>query len=415
MVEPPHRVEVSISAVRFKETGPSAHKNRRSTKPAVIPIANYWIRHYAPPMGHRTNESKTRKGCSFLAVVLCLVPACLFAQPVMTIAVAGLPEAPQAQSPRQTTESRQRADSSIVGTVFDMSGDLVPGALVTLVQSGHPDVTIASGADGKFAFPNLTAGNYTVRFTLEGIRPYTSPQIVLRPGQEFELRGIALAFTSANVSVMVTASPLGIAEEELRLQEKQRLLGVFPNFNMSYVWNAAPLTTGLKFRLAARSMVDPVVFLTTAVGAGLDQANDGSPDYGQGAAGFAKRFGAGFGNEVSNRLLSGAIYPSLFHQDPRFFYQGSGSKKSRALYAVTRAFVTRGDNGEEQPNYSRILGVYTSAALNNAYHPSHNHSAGRTFAHGSIALGAYSADSIFREFVFRRITPKVPGKAKATP
>jgi hypothetical protein len=340
--------------------------------------------------------------------------ACL-AQPVSTVAAADLPDAPQTGVRQQTAESKQRAESSIVGTVFDTFGDVIPGALVTLVRSGHPDVTIASGADGKFAFQNLPPGNYSVRFTLPGTRPYTSLQIILQPHQEYELTGIALAFTSANVSVLVTASPLGIAEEEVRLQEQQRLLGVFPNFNTSYIWNASPLTVGLKFRLVVRSMLDPVVFLTTAAGAGIGQATNSSKAYGQGAAGYAKRYGAGYADEVSNRLFSGAIYPSLFRQDPRFFYKGSGSKKSRALYAVTRAFVTRGDNGKEQPNYSRILGAFTAEALDNAYRPGNDRSAGATFRHGSTALGAYAADSLFREFVFQRITPKVPGKDKGTP
>jgi hypothetical protein len=249
---------------------------------------------------------------------------------------------------------------------------------------------------------------------LPGATPYTSQKIILPPDQEYELFGIALSFTSANVSVLVTASPNGIAEEEVRLQEQQRLLGVLPKFNTSYIWNAAPLTVALKFRLAVRSMLDPVVFLTTAVGAGIEQANNGSPGYGQGAAGYAKRYGAGYADDVSNRLFSGAIFPSLFHQDPRFFYQGSGSKKSRAVYAVTRALVTRGDNGKEQPNYSRILGAFTAGALNNAYHPGHDRSASLTFRNGSTALGAYAADSLLREFVFRRITPKVPGKGKGT-
>jgi Carboxypeptidase regulatory-like domain len=366
-------------------------------------------------MARRKIESETRKNFLLLACVLCVMPACLFGQPVSTVAIADLPDAPRAWVQQQTTEPKQRAESSIVGTVFDMSGDVVPGALVTLVRSGHPDVTIASGADGKFALQNLPAGSYSVRFSLPGARPYTSSKIILTPGQEYQLTGIALAFTSTNVSVLVTASPIGIAQEEVRLQEQQRLLGLFPNFNTSYVWNAAPLTVGLKFRLAVRSVLDPVVFLTTGVGAGIDQANNSSPAYGQGAAGYAKRYGAGYANEVSNRLFSGAIYPSLFHQDPRFFYQGSGSKRSRAIYAVTRAFVTRGDNGKDQPNYSRILGAFTTAALNNAYHPDRDRSASLTFRHGSTALGGYAADSLFREFVFRRITPKVPGKDKGTP
>jgi hypothetical protein len=366
-------------------------------------------------MPRRKYEYKTRKSLLLLASVLCITPACLIAQLVSSVATTDLPVAPEVGTGQQTPASRQRAESSIVGTVFDTNEDVIPGCLVTLVRSGHSDVIIASGGDGKFAFPNLQAGTYIVRFSFPGFRPYTSPKIMLPSGQQYELTGIALAFTSANVSVLVTASPIRIAEEQVRLQEQQRLLGVFPNFYTSYIWNAGPLTAGQKFRLAVHSMLDPVVFLTTGVGAGIEQANNTSPAYGQGAAGYAKRYGADYAEEVSNRFFSGAIYPSLFHQDPRFFYQGSGSRRSRALYAVTRAFVTRGDNGKQQPNFSRILGVFTAGALTNAYHPNKDRSAGLTFRHGSTALGAYAADSLFREFLFKHITPKVPGKATGNP
>lgn len=383
--------------------------------PRFFLIANRALRLYAPPMARRRNECKTRKGLLFLASALSLMPPCLFAQPVWTVAVADLPDAPQVRVQQQTPASKERAESSIVGTVLDTQGDVIPGAIVTLVRSGHPDVTIASGADGTFAFPNLEAGNYGVRFSGPGFRPYSPPKIILLAGQQYELTGIALSFTSANVSVFVTASPIGIAEEEIYLQERQRLLGVFPNFNTSYIWNAARLTKGLKFRLAFRSMLDPVVFLTTAAGSGIEQANNTSAAYGQGAAGYAKRYGAGMAEEASNRLFSGALYPSLFHQDPRFFYQGSGSKKSRALYAVTRVLVTRGDNGKAQLNYSRILGAFTAGALANSYRPSNDRGAGLTFRHGSTELGGYAADSLFREFLFRRVTTKVPGKAVGKP
>jgi Carboxypeptidase regulatory-like domain len=372
-------------------------------------------------VNRRGRFSKGMHGCFLgLAASLFSIPGACAQLPLVSslqgISGAETEATPSAEGTESLLgESEHRAESGIVGTVFDSFGDLVPGALVTLVRSGHPDVTIASGADGKFAFQNLPTGNYSVRFTLPGAKPYTCPQIILSPDQEYKLTGIALAFTSANVSVLVTASPIGIVEEEVRLQEQQRLLGVFPNFNTSYIWNATPLTVGLKFGLAVRSMLDPVVFLTTAAGAGIEQANNSSPAYGQGAAGYAKRYGAGYADQVSNRLFSGAIYPSLFHQDPRFFYQGSGSKGSRALYAVTRALVTRGDNGEEQPNYSRILGAFTAAALNNAYHPGDYRSASLTFRHGLIALGANAFDSFFREFVFRRFTPKVPGTDTGTP
>jgi hypothetical protein len=328
------------------------------------------------------------------------------------LTVAYLPDAPQSRLRPDPTETKHQTEASVVGTVVDTSGDVVPGAIVTLSTPGNPEVTIASGPDGKFAFPNLRPGAYTVRISLQGAVPYTSPDIILERGQEYRLPRIALVFTSENVSVMVSGTTLGIAEEELHLQFQQRLLGVVPNFYTSYIWNAAPLTSRLKFELAVRSMIDPAVILTTAIGAGIGQATNRTPAYGQGAEGYAKRFGAGYADEVSNRLFSGAIYASLFHQDPRFFYQGHGTKKSRALYAVTRAVVTRGDNGEEQPNYSRILGAFSGAALNSAYRPGSDRSFGGTMRRGSMSLGSFSADSLFREFVFRKITDKVPGKYK---
>jgi hypothetical protein len=358
---------------------------------------------------------KTTESFSLLVCALCFVCVWGLAQPTSAVALENLPDAPQSRIREDTPETRQQTESSIVGAVFDTARDVVPGAIVTLISSDKPEVTIASGPDGKFAFPNLPAGNYTVRISLQGARPYTSPEITLERGQEYELTGIALVFTSENVSVLVSGSTLGIAEEELHLQLQQRLLGVVPNFYTSYIWNAAPLTPRLKFLLALRSMVDPAVFLTTAAGAGIGQATNRTPAFGQGASGYAKRFGAGYADEVSNRLFSGAIYASLFHQDPRFFYQGAGSKKSRALYAVTRAVVTRGDDGRDEPNYSRILGAFTAAALNTAYRPGSERSVGGAFRRGSITLGSYSADSLFREFVFRRITEKVPGKYKRTP
>ena len=358
---------------------------------------------------------KTIKNFFLLVCVLSLMRTGVLAQSLTTVAVANFPDAPQSRMREETTETKRQAESSIVGTVFDTTGDVVPGAIVTLIASDEPEVTIASGPDGKFAFQNLRSGKYTVRFSLQGARPYTSPEIALERGQEYQLTGIALVFTSENVSVLVSGSTLGIAEEELHLQLQQRLVGVVPNFYTSYIWNAAPLTPGLKFRLAIRSMLDPAVFLTTGIGAGIGQATNRTPAFGQGASGYGKRYGAGYADEVSNRLFSGAVYPSLFHQDPRFFYQGAGSKKSRALYAVTRAVVTRGDDGRDQPNYSRILGAFTAAALNTAYRPGNERSVSGTFRRGSITLGSYSADSLFREFVFRRITSKVPGKYKGTP
>jgi len=152
-----------------------------------------------------------------------------------------------------------------------------------------------------------------------------------------------LPITSVPDSYPIDSLTKRTAEEQVHLQEHQRLLGFIPNFYTSYIWNAAPMTVGQKFRLATRSIFDPVVFLTTGVDAGIEQATNKYTSYGQGAAGYAKRYGADFGNEVSNRLLSSAAFPSLFHQDPRYFYKGTGSPPSRFIYAVSRAVLTRGN------------------------------------------------------------------------
>jgi hypothetical protein len=138
---------------------------------------------------------------------------------------------------------------------------------------------------------------------------------------------------------------------------------VFPNFYSSYDWNAPPMMPKQKFKLAFLSMIDPVTFATVAGIAGAEQIYNVYPEYGGGFAGYAKRYGAAYANDFSARILTSAVYASIFHQDPRYFYKGTGSISSRTMYAISGSVITRDDSGRSRPNYSRLLGVFTARSL----------------------------------------------------
>src|SRR5271170_429746 len=190
----------------------------------------------------------------------------------------------------------------------------------------------------------------------------------------------------------------------LRAEEKQRVLGFIPNFYTVYDRNAVPLTPKLKFRLALKTTTDPITFLGSAFLAGLDQA-DNNHNYGQGGKAYGQRFGAHYANGLTDIVIGGAILPTLLHQDPRYFYQGTGTKKSRMLHALSTPFICRGDNGRLQPNYSSLGGYLASGAISNAYYPASNRGPGLVLSTALIDITANMANSLLQEFVLRRLTP----------
>jgi hypothetical protein len=163
------------------------------------------------------------------------------------------------------------------------------------------------------------------------------------------------------------------------------------------------------------SIADPVEFAGTGVVAGAEQATGTFSGYGQGAEGYAKRYGAAYADDVLGRLIGSAILPSLLHQDPRYFYNGSGSVRSRVYYSVSRALVTRGDDGRTEPNYSRILGSFAAGGLANLYYPRANRGLGLTLGDGLVSIAGHAADNLIREFFLRRLTPNVPGYESGKP
>ena len=270
------------------------------------------------------------------------------------------------------------------------------------------DQQTQSDEDGQFFFTNVAPGPFRIGVTAEGFAAQTFSG-TLGSGENQVVPPIALVIATAVTEVRVVPSPVEVAEEQIKEQEKQRPLGFTPNFYVTYIPNAAPLTTKLKFKLAARTLVDPVNFGLTAAAAGLEQATRQFNGYGQGAQGYAKRYGAAYADGVTSTLIGSALLPSLLKQDPRYFYKGTGSKRSRILYALATSVICKGDNGHWQANYSAILGSLASGGISNFYYPAKDREgATLTIENTLIGIGTTAAANILQEFVIRKLTPNIP-------
>jgi hypothetical protein len=297
---------------------------------------------------------------------------------------------------------------SVGGTVLDVSGASVSGADVTLLpRDSAPSRSMVSEADGQFNFMEILPGSYFVLVSAKGFAVFTSAEFAVAAQQAYEVPDISLFLAATNMEVIVRPTEL-IAAEQIRREEKQRLMGVLPNFYTSYVYDASPLTWKQKFSLATRGTFDPMALVGVGFAAGIEQANNSFAGYGQGAAGYGKRFAAKFADGRSSDYLTHAVFPTLLHQDPRYFYQGSGSVKSRLLHAVGSAFFTRGDDGRTEPNYSYVLGDMCSGALSNLYYPAANRGAHLVFSNAAVGLAGRVGGNILREFLPKHSTTNVP-------
>ena len=293
----------------------------------------------------------------FRPVLTCLVPA------LWMIFIPGLASAQSAQAQGNTS-------AAIRGTVKDNSGSAVASAIVTLeTGAAAGQRTAITDQAGSFGFSAVEPGNYKTTITASGFAPWTVENVVVASRDDQALLSAVLQVAAASSSVDVTLSQHELATEQLKTEEKQRLLGVFPDFFVSYAPNAAPLTAAQKFQLGWKTIIDPVSLLGTGISAGIQQARNNDPEFGQGTEGFAKRFGAQYANQVSRVIIGHVVMQSIFHQDPRYFYKGTGSIRSRALYAIGTAFVARGDHGNWQFDYSDVLGGMASHELSTLYYP----------------------------------------------
>jgi len=312
----------------------------------------------------------------------------------------------------QSPTSSVAGEASVSGVVLDSSGAIVPDAKVSLTAVGGSRLlTVTSGVNGEFTFEKIGSGSYVVMVEATGFDPLASAEFVLGAQESYRMPRIALSVATAVTQVTVRPTE-EIAAEQIRAEEKQRLIGFIPNFYTSYIHDAAPLTAKQKFSLAIHDTFDPVPLMGIAFTAGVEQANNSFPGYGQGARGYAERFGARFVDGRTSDFFSHAVFPSLLHQDPRYFYQGTGSFKSRLFHAVSFAFVTRSDSGRTVPNYSYLLGDMASAGLSNLYYPRANRGASLVFTNAAIGLAGRMGVSIIREFFSKRLTTNVPDDGK---
>lgn len=320
--------------------------------------------------------------------------------------------------PQATKSSQQETTNGAVvtGVVSDLRGGLIPNAAVKLVnKSGTLTREGSSDAEGRYTFRDLPADSYTVTVSAPGLETIVLSDMPVSAGDRFEVPEVPLPLARTKADVEVFAGEEQVATEQLHIQEQQRVFGVFPNFYTSFIWDAAPLNRKQKFSLMLHSTLDPVQFGTTALIAGVEQATNRYPAYGQGVQGYAKRYGAAYADSFTGRFLGSALFPSIFGQDPRYFYQGTGTVSSRAWHAVSSAFICRGDSGHRQLYYSHILGNLSAGALSNLYHPGRDRGVGLTFGNAFIGLGASAGVNLVREFVLKGFTHKVPDYAKGKP
>jgi hypothetical protein len=203
-------------------------------------------------------------------------------------------------------------------------------------------------------------------------------------------------------------------EEEKEIERKeqsQRILGVLPQFSVTSRQHAAPLTPREKFRLFAKAAFDPVTLGVVGLQAGISQAEDEFPGYGQGAAGYGKRYGASLADEVSSGFFSNYFYSTLLKEDPRYFRLGEGSVKRRLGYSLVQEFVCHTDNGKKSFSFENVLGAFTAGGISNTYYPSTDRGFGLTMSRSAIALAYGSMGGLVDEF-WPDISHRLFGKHK---
>ena len=204
-----------------------------------------------------------------------------------------------------------------------------------------------------------------------------------------------------------------------RQEQSQRVMGVLPQFGVTSRQNASPLTQRQKFHLFVKSAFDPVTIGVVGMQAGLSQAENEFPAYGQGAEGYGKRYGAAFADQVSSGFWSNYAYPVLLKEDPRYFRLGEGSFTTRTFYSIKQEFVCHTDKGGRMFHFSNVLGAFTSGAISNIYYPGKSlarvipatatspaipvyyeseRGVTLTMSRAAIALGYGTAGGIFSEF-----------------
>lgn len=324
---------------------------------------------------------------------------------------------PEPQAPlNEPQEDAQQLSGSIAGTIADPSGAPIFGAVVKLTSASQSLLTQAeSDEDGRFVFLSVPPGEFQLTISAQGFRTQEFTGTV-HVEEHYLTPQITLSLAEHTTQITVTPETQEeIAEEQIKAQEKQRVFGFLPNFYVSYVPDAVPLSFKQKMKLALRTSEDPVTIGSVGAAAEIEQQRNWYRSYGQGAQGYAKRFGVTYGNVAIGTFLGSAVMPTLFKQDPRYFYRGRGRWSSRLWYALSRAVITKGDNGNWEPNYSNAFGNLAAAGITDTYLPRKNRNVGFVFQSAGIRLAETAFANVFQEFISRKVTPRVSNRDATEP
>ncbi len=363
-----------------------------------------------------TFTSSLRCASLLIGSALAITSPALFGQSSLVNANTVLPEAPSPvlNQPGMSTSAQDITGSgTISGAVTDPTGAAIENARVQLVNAEGKTVRETRTVTlGEFTLNAVPQGEFSLQVTAVGFASFTSGSITITDNQAYVAPTITLPIGASTSEVEVRANDPKIADAQVKAAEKQRVLGFVPNFYTSYVYDAVPLTSKQKYTFAIRETLDPSRFIGSAIGAGIEQANDSFKGYGYGAAGYGKRYAALYGDGLFSDILSHAVFPALLKQDPRYFYQGSGSVKSRFIHAVSFAVLIRSDSGRTVPNYSYLFADLGSGSLSNLYYPHAERGAGLVFTNTAIGIAGRAAGALVNEFILPRLTTHKAGAGK---
>jgi len=188
------------------------------------------------------------------------------------------------------------------------------------------------------------------------------------------------------------------ANNSVQEQRPPRIFWIIPTFAITESKVPTKLTPKQKLEIVVKDTIDPYTIGFTAFTAGIEQANNDMAGYGQGASGYAKRFGASYADQASTGFFGAFLFASLLHQDPRYYRQGSGPFTHRFAHALIRPVVTYGDGNGREFNWSGLLGSLASSGLSNAYYPDEERGAGKTFSRWAMGIPFSVIDHLVDEF-----------------
>lgn len=191
----------------------------------------------------------------------------------------------------------------------------------------------------------------------------------------------------------------GQTQTESNKKNSDRVFFVMPNFlTVSNEANVQPLHWKQKFAITARGVFDPYEFAVVGILAGIRQAENAYPGFGQGVEGYSKRYGTAIADQVDGNFMVGAIYPSILKTDPRYFQLGKGKFVHRVGYAISRLFVTRKDSGGQTFNLSESLGNGTAIAISNFYYPPSDRGVASSLSDWGVQMGIDAVGNELKEF-----------------